>query len=99
MGFIMGIMLVIIAFLAIFALLGSIYGKDKAQELLGCTWGTIVAVFGVLIAIPAIIIVIGWLSNAWNNNSEFHSTVVKWIGIGVMVGIVGLIKWLCSRAE
>jgi len=98
-GFIMGIMLVIIAFLAIFALLGSIYGKEKAQELLGCTWGTIVAVFWVLLAIPAVVIVIGWLSNAWNSNSEFHSTVVKWIGIGVMVGIVALVKWAINRAE
>ena len=85
MGFIIGVLI-------IFALLAAIFGREIAQK-------GLVLTCGIVIDLPAVVIVIWWLSNAWSNNSEFHGTVVKWIGIGVMLGIVGLIKWLCSRAE
>lgn len=85
MGFIIGVLI-------IFALLAAIFGREIAQK-------GLVVTCGVVIALPAVIIVIWWLSNAWNNNSEFHSTVVKWVGIGVMLGVGALVKWLWNRAE
>lgn len=82
----------IIGVLIIFALLAAIFGRELAQK-------GLVIICGIAIALPAVIIVIWWLSNAWSTNSEFHGTVVKWIGIGVMLLIGTLVKWLWNRAE